>query len=97
MSDEVEQSTSAPAAKLSESTERWWIKPGLAYAMLAIFGASTFGSFWLKDQTVLNSMLETVKSLTVLAFGYYLGSSSGSAKKTDFLAAAPPISTGGEK
>lgn len=73
-------------------TEPVWAKPAVAIGSLVVFVAMVFFAYLTKDQTMMTLLGGAVVGMASQAGNYYLGSSSGSAAKTNLLAAAPPIS-----
>lgn len=65
----------------------WWVLPSLAGAVLAIFAGSTVGVFLIGDANLLIAMAQAIINLTMMALGYYFGSSAGSQKKDETIAA----------
>lgn len=77
---------SAPAG--SEPT---WAKPAVAiFAMVLLAGVIAY-SIVIRDHDTMILCVGAVISMATGAGNYYLGSSSGSARKTDLLAAAPAV------
>jgi hypothetical protein len=68
-----------------------WAKPAIAIlAMLLLVGVIVY-SVVAKDHDAMMLCIGSVISMATGAGNYYLGSSSGSARKTDLLAASPAI------
>lgn len=70
----------------------------VVYACLAAVGGymvfSVYAVMWLKDATMTGDVIGTWKSFAVMAFGFWLGSSSGGKAKTETPSGRPtdPIS-----
>jgi hypothetical protein len=65
----------------------WWTKPSIAAYALTIYGCAIAGSFFLTDTTLKNLMLGSAIGLATTVMNFYFGSSSGSQKKDDTIAA----------
>lgn len=66
----------------------WWVLPGLAAAVLTIYGAALWQSADIGDSTLRTQMFTGAYGLATLALGYFFGSSAGSQRKDDTLARA---------
>ncbi len=77
---------SAPAG-----SEPSWAKPAISILSLLIFIALIVVAFLRGDTTGLAILSGVGAGMAQQVAGYYLGSSAGSAKKPDLLAAAPPV------
>lgn len=63
---------------------------GAMFVTACVFGAlfAAMGvTAWNKDTQSFSNLIETVKALTMVAGGYWLGSSAGGQKKDDTIAA----------
>lgn len=65
----------------------WWVLPGLALAVLVIFAGALAASCILTDDTLRTQMFTGAYGLATLSVGYFFGSSAGSTKKDDAIAA----------
>ncbi len=78
----------------------YWILPGLAALVLLIFAGALAASCFFADGTLRTQMFTTAGAAMMLALGYYFGSSAGSAKKDETIAAntvnAPQAPPGGQ-
>jgi hypothetical protein len=75
-------------------TEPAWAKPAISILALLVFLvliAVAFLSHDLQSQAILSGV---GAGMATQVLNYYLGSSSGSARKTDLLAAAAPVDPG---
>lgn len=64
----------------------WWVLPGLASIVLAIFGGALIASCFIGNDTLQTQMFTGAYTLTTVALGYFFGSSASSAKKDDAAA-----------
>lgn len=82
----------------------WWVMPGLAAIVLAIFAGALIASCFLADNTLRTQMFTGAFGLATAVVAYFFGSSVGekrkddaaavdSAKKTDALASSAPLAT----
>jgi hypothetical protein len=65
----------------------WWTKPSLAYAVLSIYAGTIIGSFFLTDNTLKNLLFGSIIANATTVLNYFFGSTSGSQKKDDTIAA----------
>lgn len=65
----------------------WWMIPGLATMVLAIFGGLAIAACFIDNDTLRTHMFDTAASMFTLMVGYFFGSSQGSQRKDDVLAA----------
>lgn len=65
----------------------WWTLPGLALAVLIIFAGALAASVMLEDNTLRTQMFTGAYGLATLSVGYFFGSSAGSSKKDEAIAA----------
>ena len=75
-----------PAAPVA--TYPWWVLPGLAAMVLLVFAGALAASCALADTTLRTQMFTGAYGLATLSIGYFFGSSSGSARKDDVIAAS---------
>jgi hypothetical protein len=80
-----------PPSPVAASVDRWG-RAGALFVTVAIFALFAAGLYLSSAMPNLPSpasnLLETVKALAMVAAGFWLGSSSGSAKKDDTIAAS---------
>lgn len=67
-----------------------WIKPLIALASMALLGAVIVYAAVMRDHDMMTLCVGAVIAMATGAVNYYLGSSSGSARKTEITAAAAP-------
>lgn len=72
---------------MTSSTLPYWVLPGLATLVLVIFAGATAASCFFADGTLRTQMFTGSLSAMMTALGYYFGSSAGSQKKDDTIAA----------
>lgn len=65
----------------------WWVLPGLALTVLVIFAGALAASVLLDDNTLRTQMFTGAYGLATLSVGYFFGSSAGSTKKDEAIAA----------
>ncbi len=68
----------------------WWVLPGLAAMVLAIFAGALGAMIAKGNETQITGMVQAIIVLTGTAIGYFFGSSAGSQKKDDVIAASVP-------
>ena len=66
----------------------WWMLPGLAALLLAIFAGALAASCFLGNDTLRTQMFTGALTLATGAAGFFFGSSNGSQKKDDTNAVA---------
>lgn len=66
----------------------WWVLPGLAGVILVIFAGALVASCFVGDGTLRTAMFTAAVTLATTAGGFYFGSSNGSQRKDDTIAAA---------
>lgn len=71
-----------------------WAKPGIGVYSLTLLAGSLIVAWLTKNDTAMNLLIGAVIAMGNTVVQFYFGSSSGSAKKTDLLSAAQPISGG---
>lgn len=71
-----------------------WIKPVVAILSMLLLALLTAYAFWSNDPTLRAVVATTIVLMAKNSQTYYFGSSSGSARKTDLLAASPAVSQG---
>ena len=76
------------------NSEYPWIKPAVAILTILLLGLLTGYAFWSNDPTLKAVVATTIVLMAKNSQTFYFGSSSGSARKTDLLAAAPSINQG---
>ena len=75
-------------------SEPTWAKPAISIFALVVFLAAFGIAYLAKDSGALTLMMGAAISMAGTVVNYYLGSSSGSAKKTEIAAvAADPAKT----
>lgn len=72
------------------SVEPIWAKPSVSMVGLGIFVAGYIIAFMTRDATVQTMFAGAAIAMGQQVIGYWLGSSSGSAKKSEQMAANPP-------
>lgn len=83
----------APTTKVTSSGEPIWAKPGVSVYAMTIF-LIAFGIAYLsKDATSLSMMMGAAIAMSQQVVNYWMGSSSGSAKKTDIISTTTPGAT----
>ena len=65
----------------------WWVLPALAGVVLLVFAAVAAASFMTNDATLRTQTANTWSNLAIAVVAYWYGSSAGSSKKDDALAA----------
>lgn len=70
-----------------------WAKPAVAILALAIFAGMIVYAYVTHDEGTKQLLAGGAMGMAGAAVNYYLGSSSGSAAKTNLLAAAPAVVT----
>jgi len=75
----------------SPSSEPNWAKPVVALFAMVLLAGMVIYAVILKDHEIMLMAAGAIISMATGAGNFYLGSSSGSERKTDLLAAAPPI------
>jgi hypothetical protein len=94
------QPATGPPAQPAVATEPPWAKTAISIFALGIFLAAFGIAYLAKDNTDLTMMMGAAISMATSVVGYWIGSSSGSDKKTAILAApvtqshVPPTITG---
>ena len=99
MSDTIPVTQIADAAVAAEKAifaapsapEPSWAKPAVAVLALVLFGAMIGVCVVTGYRDGMNLLIGSVITMATTAVSYYLGSSSGSDRKTNLLAAAPPV------
>lgn len=71
--------------------EPTWAKPAVSIATLVVFAGLVVVAYVSKDNTSLAILSGVGASMAQQTVGYWIGSSSGSARKTALLAASPAI------
>jgi hypothetical protein len=77
-----------PGPATPPSIEQPWVKPVIAIGSLVLFAGMTGVVVVMKNDSALLLMAGAAVSMATTAFNYYLGSSSGSARKTEISAVA---------
>lgn len=77
-----------PTPGVTATTYPWWVLPGLAAMVLLVFAGALAASCALADNTLRTQMFTGAYGLATLSMGYFFGSSSGSARKDDVIAAS---------
>lgn len=97
LSDLEKQASAAATAGVSAvlnaapGTEPTWAKPAVAIFAMALLAGVIGYAVVTKDHDTMMLCVGAIISMATGAGNYYLGSSSGSAAKTNLLAASPPI------
>lgn len=65
----------------------WWVLPALAGVVLLVFAGVAAASFMTNDATLRTQAANTWANLAIAVVAYWYGSSAGSSKKDDALAA----------
>jgi len=76
---------------MREAPEPSWTRPVVAIFSMVLFCIVLAYTLIVKDKDTMLLCVGAVISMATSAVNYYLGSSAGSARKTDLLAAAPAI------
>lgn len=83
--------TTTPPAQATPTVASKIAEYGTIAVSLAVFAVYAIGFVFVRnDQTLLTVLIGTAAANATTAVGYWLGSSQGSAKKTDLMAANPP-------
>lgn len=83
----MSDTTTAPPAS---SPEPIWAKPAVSIYALTIFLVAFGIAYLAKDTASLTMMMGAAISMGTSVVNYWIGSSSGSDKKTTIIAAQPP-------
>ena len=75
------------------SSEPPWAKPAISIAVLLLLAVAYALAYLSKNEHDLTIMNSTVVNLAVLVASYWLGSSSGSTRKTELAATTPGAPT----
>lgn len=86
MSDNPTPVSSAP----SQPAEPVWAKPGVSVYAMTIFLVAFGVAYMSKDSSSLTMMMGATIAMAQQVVNYWMGSSSGSSKKTDVIAASQP-------
>jgi hypothetical protein len=81
--------TTAPPAPATPSSEPVWAKPSIGIYALTLFVLALGVAVYAKNENGIALMIGAIISNATTVIGYYFGSSSGSTKKTDLMAANP--------
>ncbi len=73
---------------MNQTPMPWWVLPGLAALVLMVFAGALAASCFVGDGTLRTTMFTAAVTLATGACGYYFGSSAGSQKKDETIAAA---------
>lgn len=84
----------APSAPVHQA-EPTWAKPSVSIYAMSIFLVALGIAYWSKDSSSLTMMMGAVITMATQVVNYWLGSSSGSSKKDDVIAASQPVKPGG--
>jgi hypothetical protein len=79
------------SSKTNTSSEPSWAKPGIGVYGLSLFLACLVVAVVTKNTEAQLLLIGAVIPMAQTVVGYYYGSSSGSEKKTDLLAASSPV------
>ena len=80
----------APATVAAQPPEPLWAKPAVSVYAMTIFIIALGIAYMAKDSSSLTMMMGAAISMGSTVINYWLGSSSGSSKKTDIMATNPP-------
>jgi hypothetical protein len=72
---------------MTETRAPWWVLPALACMAQVIFAGALAASCFLGDNTLRTQMFTGALTLATAAAQYFFGSSAGSQKKDDTIAA----------
>lgn len=81
-------STAPAATPTSELRPPWWTLPALAVIAEAIFAGALVASCFLEDTTLRTTMFTGALTQATLAAQFYFGSSVGSQRKDETIAAS---------
>ena len=70
-----------------DTSERWWIKPALAGAVVVAFVVVLAAVLWVHDMDSLKLIVGSTIGFVGMPLGFYFGSSAGSAHKDAVIAA----------
>lgn len=84
-----------PAATPAPAAEPIWAKPSIGVYSLTLFALCLGISWWLKNDTAFNLMIGAVIANANTVMQFYFGSSSGSQKKDETIAAQSASRTTG--
>ncbi len=76
-----------PPAEPSLAHAPWWMLPGLGAMVLVIFAGALVASCFMNNDTLRTQMFAIAGAGFTTALGFFFGSSAGSQKKDDALAA----------
>lgn len=65
----------------------WWVMPCLGAMVLLLFGAGLIAAFAFGNETQQTTMLTATVTLATAVIAFYYGSSNGSQRKDDAIAA----------
>lgn len=86
---DVAQKDAAAIMSAPPGTEPSWAKPAVSIVYLFVFLALIIVAYAMKDSTSLALLSGVGASMAQQVAGYYLGSSAGSARKTELSAGKP--------
>lgn len=78
----------------TSGAEPMWAKPSVSIYALSIFVVAFGIAYLSKDATSLSMMMGAAIAMAQQVVNYWMGSSSGSAKKTELIATSPPPNPG---
>ena len=78
-----------PIPPPATSGEPIWAKPSISVFALGIFLVAFVVAYWSKDNTSLSMMMGAAIAMAQQVVNYWMGSSSGSTKKTDIINKGP--------
>lgn len=85
MSGTTSTETAAPASPV----EPTWAKPSVSVYAMTLFLVALAIAYYAKDQTSLSMMMGATIAMAQQVVNYWMGSSSGSARKTEMQAPPP--------
>ena len=83
------QAAVATVLQAPAGSEPTWAKPAVAILSLLLFAAMIVVAYYTHDETMKTLLGGAVIGMASTSISYYLGSSSGSARKTELAATVP--------
>jgi hypothetical protein len=90
MSDTAPMTTPTPSPTPPPPREPLWAKPSIGIFSFVLFAAALFVTWKYDKEQAFNLLIGAVIANATTVIGYYFGSSSGSAHKTELLTTPPP-------